>query len=134
MLDTGALVALLDRDEQWHAAAAEAVESLQRPLVTCEAVVVEACYLTRRMRGAAAAILGNVERGIVRIPLKLDDMAAPVAALMHKYRDLPADLADACLIHLADVMGTGDILTLDRHFATYRWRKTRAFRLLIEFN
>jgi len=50
---------------------------------------------------------------------------------MRKYRDIPADFADACLIHLADQLGTGDILTLDSDFKHYRWRRNRSFHLLI---
>ena len=48
-----------------------------------------------------------------------------------KYRDTPADFADACLIAMADELDTGDILTLDSDFAHYRWRRTRSFNLLI---
>ena len=51
---------------------------------------------------------------------------------MRKYSDLPADFAHACLIHLADELNTGEILTLDRDFAHYRWRKMRRFDLLID--
>ena len=54
-----------------------------------------------------------------------------VRSVMRKYRDLPADFADACLVQLADELNTGDILTLDRDFESYRWRRTRAFRLLV---
>jgi hypothetical protein len=50
---------------------------------------------------------------------------------MAKYRDIPADFADACLIAMADQLDTGEILTLDSDFAHYRWRRTRAFHLLI---
>lgn len=34
------------------------------PLVTCEAVIVESCYLLRARSGAQDAILENVEKGI----------------------------------------------------------------------
>jgi predicted nucleic acid-binding protein len=44
---------------------------------------------------------------------------------------VPADLADACLIHIAGELGTGDILTVDRDFEEYRWGRHRAFRLLL---
>jgi predicted nucleic acid-binding protein len=40
---------------------------------------------------------------------------------IYKYRRI--DLADACLIRLADELGTGDILTLDQDFVSYRWGK-----------
>jgi len=50
---------------------------------------------------------------------------------MRRYRDTPADFADACLIAMANQLGTGDILTLDGDFKHYRWRRNRAFNLLI---
>ena len=49
---------------------------------------------------------------------------------MRKYRDVPADFADACLIHLADQLNAEDILTLDGDFKLYRWRRNRRFNLL----
>jgi predicted nucleic acid-binding protein len=54
-----------------------------------------------------------------------------VQSILRKYRDLPADFADAYLIQPANDLNTGDILTLDRDFETYRWRRNRAFRLLV---
>ena len=51
--------------------------------------------------------------------------------LLRKYRDLPIDLADACLIALAEELGTGEILSLDRGFQVYRLARSRPFRLLV---
>ena len=42
------------------------------------------------------------------------------------------DLADACLVDLADQMDSGQILTLDRDFELYRWRPRRKFELLVD--
>lgn len=42
------------------------------------------------------------------------------------------DLADACLVQLAAEVDTGRILTLDRDFSLYRWRRRRPFELLID--
>lgn len=131
LLDTGVIVALLDRGERRHAECVEAVTSLSAPLVTCEAVIAEACYLLRDIRGAADAVLANVEQGIFQIPFRLDAVTAPVRVLMKRYATVPMDLADACLVHLADVVGTGEILTLDSDFAVYRWRRRRPFEFLV---
>ena len=76
-------------------------------------------------------MLQYVELGVFQIPFQLFRAAAPVRRIIRKYRDQPADFADACLIQLADELGTGDILTLDRDFASHRWRRSYAFRLLI---
>ena len=51
LLDTGVIVALMDRSESRHRACVRVVERLERPLVTCEAVIAESCYLLRRFPG-----------------------------------------------------------------------------------
>jgi uncharacterized protein len=130
LLDTGVIVALLDRSERLHEACAEAVRELEAPLITCEAVIAESCYLLRKLAGAAEAVIENVAAGIFQIPFQLSQEAAGVKQILRKYRDRQIDLADACLIRLADEFGTADILTLDRDFAVYRWGRNRAFRML----
>lgn len=130
LLDTGVIVALLDRSERLHGACAEAVRELEAPLITCEAVIAESCYLLRKLAGAAEAVIDNVAAGIFQIPFQLSQEAAGVKQILRKYRDRQIDLADACLIRLADEFGTADILTLDRDFAVYRWGRNKVFRML----
>jgi predicted nucleic acid-binding protein len=130
LLDTGVIVALLDRSENAHEACAELIRELQVPLITCEAVIAESCYLLRNLRGASDAVMENVAAGIFQIPFQLSQEAARVKPLLRKYRDRNIDLADACLIRLADEFDTGDVLTLDNDFAIYRWGKNKPFRIL----
>ena len=131
LLDTGVIVALLDRSERFHRASAEAIAELGEPLVTCEAVIAESCYLLRALKGAAEAVIENVAAGVFQIPLQLRQSADEVGSILHKYRDRQVDLADACLIQLANHFGTGRILTLDRDFEVYRWGRNTRFELLI---
>jgi uncharacterized protein len=132
LLDASVIVALFDRSERHHRECASAVEGVEGVLVTCEAVISESCYLLRRLSGAGEAVLENVERGVFQIPFQLSQSAAPVRSILRKYRDVPADFADACLIHLADQLNTGDILTLDGDFKAYRWRRNRPFHLVLD--
>ena len=131
LLDTGVIVALLDRSERRHQECAKALDSIDAPLVTCEPVIAEACYLTRRLRGAPEAILQNVSAGAFQIPLRLSQCAAAIQRILKKYRDRKVDLADACLVHMASELGTGEILTLDKDFAVYRWGGNRPFRPIL---
>lgn len=131
LLDTGCIVALLDRSERNHERCVEVLSELTAPLATCEAVIAESCYLMRRVDGAAKAIVENVAAGVFRIPFRLEASSESVQRLMHRYRDVPMDFADACLVQMADELDTGDILTLDSDFNVYRWRRTRKFRDLL---
>jgi predicted nucleic acid-binding protein len=131
LLDTGVVVALLQRESHRHEECVEAMSRLGQPLVTCEAVITESCHLLRRLPGAAEAVIANVEQGSFEIPMTFGGAAAAIRSIMRKYRDIPASFADACLIHMADELDTGDILTLDSDFVSYRWRRNRPFELLI---
>ena len=132
MLDTGVIVALLDRSERNHTRCVSAIETLSQPLITCEAVITESCYLLRNLHGAPEAVLENVAGGVFQIPFSISHSAASVQRIVRKYRDKGIDFADACLIRLAEELETGDILTLDRDFHVYRWRKNRPFQFLFE--
>ena len=132
LLDTGCIVALLDRSEQHHEQAAKVVAELAAPLLTCEGVIAEACYLLRGVAGAAAAVLQNVDRGIFLIPYHLRENAASVSKLLKKYADVPMDFADACLVDMAAIYRTRCILTLDRDFHLYRWGRNQPFDVLLE--
>jgi predicted nucleic acid-binding protein len=134
LLDTGCIVALLDRSERHHRHCVEVVNEVTAPLITCEAVVAESCYLLRNLPGALGAVLANVEQGTFQIPFRLDEIAGAVKALLHKYRQVPMDLADGCLVVLADRLDTNRILTLDADFTVYRWRRTRTFENLLTVN
>ena len=132
LLDTGVIVALLDRSERNHARCVEAIEAITAPLITCEAVIAESCYLLRNLHGATDTVLDNVEAGVFEIPFRLIGASCGIRLLMKQYARVPMDFADACLVHLADEVGTGKLLTLDSDFRVYRWRKRRAFELLID--
>ncbi len=130
LLDTGFIVALLDRSEMNHKRCAQTIQNVTQPLVTCEAVIAESCYLLRGLAGASEAVLENVEKGVFQIPFSIVRSAGPVRRILRKYRDRKIDFADACLILLAEEVENGEILTLDSDFQFYRWKKTKPFLLL----
>jgi predicted nucleic acid-binding protein len=132
LVDTGFIVGLLDRSERAHTRCKAAARSAEGPLVTCEAVIAESCYLLRGQPRAQDAILENVERGVFQIPFDLQDASPEIRALLKRYARVPMDLADACLVSMADRLGTGRILTLDSDFHVYRWRRTAGFEFLID--
>ncbi len=131
LLDTGVIVALLDRSERLHKSCVEAVTILESPLITCEAVVAESCYLLRNLKGAPETVIENVAAGTFQVPFHLYNSARDVQRILGKYQDREIDFADACLIALASEVGSGDILTLDRDFFIYRWGRHNVFHPLV---
>jgi predicted nucleic acid-binding protein len=131
LADASYFVALFNKREAGHARCVEASERVFVPIVTCEACIAEALHLLDHAWPAVEAILTNIQRGEIAVPFRISQSAQAVLDLMRKYRDTAADFADACLMAMAGQLGTGDILTLDRDFKHYRWRRNRAFNLLI---
>ena len=132
LVDTSFLVSVYDKQEPYHRRCMKALDQVNQPLVTCEPVVTEAIHLLRRLSGAPQAILASIREGQLGIPFQLIHGADRVLACYMKYRDTPCDFADACLIHMANQLDTGDIQTLDSDFMHYRWKRTRRFHLLIQ--
>jgi uncharacterized protein len=131
LADSSFLVALLNKREHGHVRCHSAYEGLDGPLFTTEACITEALHLLDHADAAVQAILTNVQHRALEVPFRLGDCASEIVHLMRKYADTPCDFADACLIHLADQLNTGDLLTLDSDFKHYRWRRNKRFRMLI---
>ncbi len=130
LVDAGPLVALLHRDDRDHERCAEAFRRVRGPLGTTWPPLTEAAYLLGFAPRAQDALLEMIERGALRL-LPLDESDLPrVRGILHKYRDLPMDLADATLVHVAEREGTLRVFTLDRrHFSVYRAGR-RAFQII----
>lgn len=119
LVDTGPLVAFLWRRDRYHDWAVETLRAVEPPLVICEPVMTETCFLIARGGLPAARALEPIERGWIKIDFRIDEEIKALRLLMEKYADVPMSLADACLVRLAELTGL-PICTLDSDFAIYR--------------
>jgi predicted nucleic acid-binding protein len=118
LVDSGFLVALLNRRDRNHRWAVAQSSHLPPPWKTCEAVLSETFYLLGKDgRRWLATIL---RRSAVISAFTLADNRDPVLDLIHKYADLPMSLADACLVRMTEVLPDPVILTTDQDFRIYR--------------
>ena len=131
LLDTGVIVALLDKAEKHHKECVKVLSKLKGQLITCEPVITEACYLLRNQHGAPESILANIEKHVFQVPWMLSGNELRVIELMKKYSKVPMDLADACLVNMAEEFETSEILSLDSDFKVYRWKGKKEFKVLI---
>lgn len=120
IVDTGPLVAFLDRSERHHGWAAAQIERLEPPLLICEPVLAEAMYLLARFEKAADTIFRLLENGALHIGLEIARHIPELRALHRKYRDVPMSLTDACIVRMAELNERHSVLTLDSDFAVYR--------------
>ena len=131
LVDTGPLVALLDRSDPYHVVCQETLSSLNDSLVTVWPVVTETMYLLRSYGRAQDALWEIIETEAVEILALEKDDVARIKELMRKYRDLPMDLADAALVRVAERERLRRIFTLDRRdFQIYRPSRIGRFAIL----
>ena len=133
LLDAEPLVALLSPSDEHHAWALRHLPHLEAPFVTCEPVIVEAFHLLSKFPVGMDRLLEFCHSGAMEIDFRLLDSVDPLRELLRKYRDQPMDLADACLVLLAEQHPQATLITTDRDFLVYRTRNRRQIRLLAPF-
>jgi predicted nucleic acid-binding protein len=131
LIDTGAILALLDRTDRWHGTCVDAFRQLRLPLVTSEAVLTELFHLVGDSRHEKDAAWTFLRSGAITLAVIEHSELPQMEALMSRYWDRPMDFADATLVYLAKRESLSTIFTTDRaDFETYRIDGRRRFRLL----
>ena len=131
LADTGALLAYLDRRDDWHDRCRAAFEHLRLPLATSTAVLTELFHLVGDDARESETARQFVRSGALTVLALGDDDIPELCVLMHKYRDRPMDFADASLVHLAHRESITTVFTVDHaDFQTYRIGGKRRFRIV----
>ncbi len=131
LIDTGAILALLDLDDEWHEACVEAYDHHRLPWLTTEAVLTEALHLVLRNLGDDRGVWRLLRSGAVQMSPIANEELPQIEALMLDYADRPMDFADATLVHLAARERLSTILTVDHDdFETYRLPGRKKFIIL----
>lgn len=131
LVDTGPLYAILDRKDAHHAACVAALRSIPSPMVTCWPVLTEAAWLLRDHPAAVRRLLTLVSLGKIEVCHADAAAVSWISEFMARYDDLGVQLADACLMYLAEHHGIDTVFTLDRRdFSVFRFQDGRAPTLI----
>lgn len=131
LVDTGALVAIVNTHDQWHIVCRAALREVSLPLMTTTAVFTEAFYFASKGRGVVERVWEFVRSGGVTIAQISDTDLPALETLMHRYADRPMDFADATLVHVAEREGLRTVFTVDHSdFETYRIGRNAKFRVI----
>lgn len=134
LLDTGPMLALLDRSDPAHTYTVEAMKGLSGPLITTGPVITEAMFHLENVPNGPSVLASLLIDLHTEIEPVFDPASLTSAAeLMLKYADTPMDFADASLVIAAGRLDIGRILTLDeRGFRTYRYSRSKKFQLVLQ--
>lgn len=119
LLDTGPLVALLNRRDAYHAWSVAKAGELAPPFYTCEAVLAEAHFLLQGTNQGRRRLINLLDSGKIELTSHVAEHLGRVGALMTTYANVPMAFADACLVWLSERMD-GTVFTLDSDFRVYR--------------
>jgi predicted nucleic acid-binding protein len=119
LIDAGPVVSYLtdDAHHDW------AVEQFSRfdSFETCEAALSEACARLTYAGFDQTAVIRLVDEGALKLTFDTACNIGRILALMEKYRDLPMDFADACLVTMSEEEKDSLVVTLDKKdFTVYR--------------
>jgi hypothetical protein len=133
LVDTGPIVAYLDRHDAWHARVAAQLDGFKGELATTSAVITEAMHFVSVDAAGPRRLAEFVSRSRMSVyDLCRAPELAEAAALMEKYADTPMDFPDATLLLLAEALDLRDVLTLDRRgFSVYRTRRRRSLQQVL---
>jgi predicted nucleic acid-binding protein len=131
LIDTGAILALVDRNDKWHVSCVETYNHNRLPWLTTEAVLTEAFHLVQRNLRDERPIWTLLHAGAIVISAIANEELPQVHALIGQYADRPMDFADATLVYLAARESLSLILTIDHDdFETYRIGGRKRFTIL----
>ena len=76
LVDTGALIALIDRNETWHAEVKSAMAAIRLPLIATQAVLTETFYFAQKIRGTEPIWSMVLDKTIVVAPIEETELPA----------------------------------------------------------
>jgi uncharacterized protein len=130
IVDTGALVALLDRADLHHGWATDCWKSLRPPLLTCEGVLAEALHLLGDLPPSITALHRFHREGILKVDFQFEAHSGNIWRLLQKYNNVPMAFADACLVRLSEIHSDCVVWTTDSDFRIYRRNERQTIPLL----
>ena len=131
ILDTGPLVALLDARDRHHEWSVAQWGEIEPPLLTCESVISEACFLLDQTKAGSAAVFEMLLRKAIALSFRLGEHVKEVHELRAKYSDVPMSVADASLVRMAEQFNRSGMLTLNTDFKIYRKHGRRIIPLIL---
>jgi len=130
LVDTGAIIAYLDRRDEWHELCRDAFAQLHVPLLTSTAALTELFHISKR-RLEEGVVWTFLRSGVIVVGTISTDDFPHLHALMSRYAYRPMDFTDATLVLLAQRESITRIFTVDHaDFETYRVSGRRRFTIV----
>ncbi len=132
VIDTGPLLASLDRDDEHHRACADLLRGSRDRIIPAPTLVELDYWCSRKgLELSFDELLRDLRRGAYAVEDLLPEDRERILELRAHYRDLRVGFVDAAVLAIVERLGERKLATLDRrHFAAMRPRHVAALELL----
>ena len=125
IVDTGPLVAILDRSDKYHTVCLETLKIIRPPMWTTWPVLTEVAWLIRNQPKGLQRLWTLVDTGLLKIAVLPDYCLAEMTTIQKRFSTLDLQLADISLVLVAERDGQISIFTLDRRDFSVIQKKSR---------
>lgn len=133
LIDTGPIVAFLNKNDQYHSFVKENMSLLMAPFYSCEAVITESFFLMSRIPMGVEKLIELLEMQYILIQPVYSENQSSIHHLIQSYSNIPMSMADACLVQMTDQRKESSIFTLDSDFQIYRSLKGEHIQVIAPF-
>ncbi|MEM7552094.1 MAG: pilus assembly protein [Bacteroidota bacterium] len=120
LIDAGPLIALFDKNDQYHQQALSFLQNNDTSLITTWPVVTEVSHMLDFSTKTQMNFLKWINRGGLRVFELEFYHIIRIIELSEKFDDVPMDLADASLIVASETLHIEEIASIDSDFYIYR--------------
>ena len=131
IIDTGVIVAYINRKDSYHKWAINILKTVSPPVITCEPVIIESSYILRKFEKGNQLLFQLIKEHLLEIRFNMQVEIEKIDSLFNQYADLPMSIADACLVRMFEIFHDSKIVTIDSDFKIYRKNKNEIIPLII---
>ncbi|MEX0721888.1 MAG: PIN domain-containing protein [Balneolaceae bacterium] len=129
-LDTGPLVALFRKRDQFHQWVKTVLSQDKFRFITCAPVLTETLFITKNSPLVAESLSSMIDNDLLELKSALSLYKDEVFHLLQKYHDQKTSLADICLLTLYNHEEGTSVFTTDSDFFIYRDSKGKPLNLI----
>ena len=123
LIDAGPIVALFDKDDNYHIKIKRFMQTVSQKLVTTWPVVTETCHMLNFNVNVQIDFMKWLDRNAVSIFNIRQEHLERIISMSEKYKDIPMDFADATLMIAGEDLGIKEIISIDSDYDIYRTLK-----------
>ncbi|OAN63132.1 pilus assembly protein [Balneola sp. EhC07] len=131
LIDAGPIIALFDKDDQYHHQVMDFMKNFRGRLVSTWAVLTEVSYMLDFNKQTQLDFIDWVGEGGIELFNLEQWQLTKVREIMYRYSDLPSDFADASLLATAEAKNIDSIISLDSDFAVYKLNSGKSLSNLL---